>query len=96
MTNIDIVDATREDLVAAFANAQGDVMTRAFFTNGYGVSVVRHAHSYGGQIGLFELAVLKGVPYNWEICYDTSITNDVIGWLEPHEVVEYTQKVSQL
>ena len=34
------------------------VICRVHFENGYGVSVVRHQHSYGGKQGLYELAVL--------------------------------------
>lgn len=96
MTKIAIGDVAHEDLVAAFANAQGDVMTKAFFENGYGVSVIRTAHSYGGQIGLYEVAVLKGTPEQYELCYDSGLTEDVIGWVEPFEVVDFTEAVSSL
>lgn len=57
------------------------------FDNGYGASVVCHGCSYGGDQGLFELAVVRFVGENrWEITYDTPITDDVIGWLEEYEV----------
>lgn len=62
------------------------------FPNGYGASVVCHNGSYGGQRGLFELAVLKGD----EICYDTPITNDVMGWLYPSDVTDILAKIEQL
>lgn len=48
------------------------------FKNGYGASVVSNDMSYGGERGLFEVAVLK----DGEICYDTTVTNDVIGFLD--------------
>ena len=63
------------------------------FSNGYGASVVRHEHSYGGGQGLFELAVLDS---NDELCYDTPITNDVIGWLTHEQVDELLDKISKL
>ena len=47
------------------------------FENGYGASVIKHDYSYGGRDGLWELAVLEGE----ELCYTTSITEDVIGHL---------------
>ena len=63
------------------------------FPNGYGASVVRHEHSYGGRQGLFELAVLDS---NDELCYDTPITSDVIGWLTSKQVDELLDKISKL
>ena len=65
-----------------------------FFDNGYGVSVVR----YKSEIGLpdflsytsnedeWELAVIKGKEDDWDLCYDTHITDDVIGHLSEGEV----------
>ena len=63
------------------------------FGNGYGASVVRHEHSYGGRQGLFELAVLDS---NDELCYDTPITRDVIGWLTLVQVEELLDQISKL
>ena len=49
------------------------------FRNGWGASVVMFPGSYGFEKGLWELAVLDA---NGELCYDTPITNDVIGHLD--------------
>lgn len=62
------------------------------FKNGYGASVLRSSYSFGGDRGLFELAVLKG----GDICYNTPITNDVIGYLTADEVTEYLQQIEKL
>lgn len=62
------------------------------FDNGYGASVVSHYGSYGGEIGLFEVAVLKGD----DICYDTNITNDVIGWCDFDKVAEILERIKNL
>ena len=62
------------------------------FANGYGASVLRSSYSFGGDRGLFELAVLK----DGDICYSTPITNDVIGYLTADEVTEYLQQIEKL
>jgi len=77
------------------------IAARHFFPNGYGVSVVQFttpygSGSYGAEEGLYELAVIKGVEENWEICYDTEITNDVIGYLTEDQVSEVLMKVKAL
>ena len=63
------------------------------FPNGYRASIVRHAGSYGGKEGLFELAVMNSQN---EIVYDTPVTDDVLGWLNPNEVEEAVSKVEAL
>lgn len=67
------------------------------FENGYGASVICDDFSYGGKKGLFELAVLKKVTDNkCELCYDTPITDDVLGWLSNDEVLELLEKIKNL
>ena len=63
----------------------GGYVYRAQFENGYGISFVKHDGSYGRESDKWEIAVLK----NDDLCYDTEITNDVIGWLSDAEVLEY-------
>jgi hypothetical protein len=55
-------------------------------------SFIRHTGSYGGDQGLWELAVLKGE----ELCYNTPITDDVLGRLNDPEVDSYLRQISQL
>jgi len=62
------------------------------FDNGYGASVIMHQGSYGYSKGLWELAVLE----NGELCYDTSITHDVIGHLTKAEVNKYLKQIKEL
>jgi hypothetical protein len=68
---------------------------RAFikFDNGYGVSVIRTKHSYGGAAGLYELAVLD---QEGELCYNTPITSDILGWLKEDDVTEALQRIKAL
>jgi hypothetical protein len=68
------------------------IVSRTKFDNGYEVSVVKSQYSYGGDRGLYELAVFK----DGEICYDTPITDDVIGYLRPIDVTEVMEKIQQL
>jgi hypothetical protein len=70
----------------------GGVMSRIEFENGYGASVVKTPYTYGGDKGLYELAVIR----NDELCYDTPITNDVIGYLRPEDVTDVLAKIQQL
>lgn len=67
-----------------------------FFPNGYGASVIRHSFSYGGDQGLWELAVLKGTLEKYELCYTTEITDDVLGYLDNKEVEETLSKIQNL
>jgi hypothetical protein len=53
------------------------------FSNGYGASIVQGPHTYGGDKGLYELAVFGK---DGQITYDTPITNDVLGYLSEQEV----------
>jgi len=69
------------------------VITRIIFDNGYGASVVKHEHSYGGDKGLYELAVLGK---DGQITYDTPITNDVIGYLTEDEVTDFLRQIQEL
>jgi len=62
------------------------------FENGYGASVICHEGSYGHQAGLWELAVLKGE----DLCYDTPISNDVIGNLTEAQVENYLEEIKAL
>lgn len=56
------------------------------------VSVIRSVATYGGDEGLFELAMLR----NDKCIYDTPITNDVIGWLDEEGVLEILLKVENI
>lgn len=63
------------------------------FDNGYGVSVVQGPHSYGGQKGLYELAVLDTDGF---ITYQTPVTSDVIGFLKPEDVTKHMIEIQEL
>jgi len=62
------------------------------FDNGYTASVVSNDMSYGGDRGLFEIAIL----YNSDIVYDTDLTNDVIGFLDFDGVIQTLDSIRKL
>jgi hypothetical protein len=71
----------------------GGVQARITFDNGYGASIVKTPYSYGGDRGLYELAVMGT---DGHLTYDTPITNDVIGYLRDIDVTEVMEKIQQL
>jgi hypothetical protein len=61
------------------------LQARMEFDNGFEVSVVKGPHTYGGDRGLYELAVFK----DGEIHYDNPIANgDVVGYLREEDVTD--------
>ena len=76
------------------------------FPNGYGASVIRgKLTSYGGAEGLYELAVVlydDGPKEEWStdidfsICYDTSLTDDVLGYLTRRQVNDLLKEILEL
>jgi hypothetical protein len=62
------------------------IISRLQFDNGYGVSVAKHDSSYGGKLGLYELAVLDSYG---ELHYDNPVAKgDVVGYLREEDVTD--------
>lgn len=69
------------------------------FSNGFGASVVQTPHSYGGEDGQWELAVIIGEDDKWEsyaLTYATPITDDVEGYLDEDGVDVLLDKIEAL
>lgn len=67
------------------------------FPNGYGASVIYGVGTYGWHEGLFELAVLWWESNNrYFLVYDTPITNDVLGYLTPEDVLAAIEYIAVL
>ena len=66
-----------------------------FFPNGYGISVVRNACSLT-TVDTWEIAILKGTESNYNLCYDTPITNDVIGYCSEEKVSNIMKQIQDL
>ena len=75
------------------STGMGGVMSRIVFDNGYGASIVCTPHTYGGDKGLYEIAVLDT---EGKLTYNTSVTDDVIGYLRPQDVTDVMEKIQQL
>jgi hypothetical protein len=64
------------------------------FPNGYGASIVNYG--YGSHHGLYEVAVVRGTLSGYDLCYDTPITDDVLGTLTPEQVMETLHQIAAL
>jgi hypothetical protein len=63
------------------------------FGNGYGASVVQGPYTYGGEDGLWELAVLGK---DGDLTYETPVTEDVLGYLSESDVGEALDRIAEL
>jgi hypothetical protein len=64
------------------------------FDNGYGASVIEHSFSHGR-----EMAVVKftgDTLDDFDLCYDSGITQDVLGHLSPADVEHYLVRIEKL
>ena len=62
------------------------------FDNGYGISVLFGTSFYSNGINTYESAALC----NGVLCYDTPITDDVMGFLKKEEVSDMMKKIQEL
>lgn len=81
-----------EVFTAALATS-GAFREEVTFPNGRGVSIIRHAGSYGSNAGLFEVAVLSA---DGRLDYSTPVTDDVLGWQTVADVLEVMKQVADL
>ena len=67
--------------------------TLVLFPNHYGISFVEGGISYG-----LEAAILKYDELNddWDVCYDTPITDDVIGYMNEEDIIPLCKRVAEL
>ena len=91
LNKYDLDYQTFEDI--KFRPYMDGVHAKLLFTNGYGVSIIKHEYSYGGPKGFYELAVINS---EGDVVYDTPITDDVIGWLTPKDITDLMIQVQDL
>lgn len=67
------------------------------FENNFGASVVKHWGSYGHEEDLWELAVIRCCRDDeWNLTFNTDITDDVIGYISDDRVRELLKEISEL
>jgi hypothetical protein len=71
----------------------GGIQRRYRFENGYEASVIKTSFSYGGNDGLWELAVMGP---DGEIDYTTPVTTDVIGHLSDSDLDDTLDLIAAL
>jgi hypothetical protein len=72
------------------------IAAKLFFDNGYGVSVVQFPGSYGYEEGLYEVAILKGSADDYDLCYDTPVSDDILGHRDEEDVENIIKEVESL
>ena len=82
-TAVDITFSEKFKQYSRKGNIDGQTLYK--FPNGFGASVVFHIGSYGYEQGLCEIAVISWLGEEWEITYSTSVTDDVIGYLDSEQ-----------
>jgi hypothetical protein len=68
-------------------------IVRVSFPNGYTASIIRTQYSYGGDEGLYEVAILDAED---KLDYTTPITDDVVGYLTVDKVVKLCEDIALL
>ena len=71
----------------------GGIQCIVQYSNGYGASIVKTPYTYGGEKGLYELAVFGK---DGHITYDTPITSDVEGNLTESDVESLLKRIKEL
>lgn len=67
------------------------------YENGFGASVIRGPYTYGGEEGLWEVAVLNNFQgQKYHLCFSTKITDDVLGYLTREQVEEVLKRIEML
>lgn len=86
-----------EEYIVQVAELPCSLQYRFLFDNGFGASVIKGktiiGYSYGAEDDLFELALTDS---DGELCYLENLFDDVVGWLDNQQVVDYLGKIRGL
>lgn len=102
MNNLPVVNQFEKEinkLGGKFGNFEGSeayqrgwvLQTMITFPNGYGLSFIKGEGSYG-----LEAAVITWKDDDWDLCYSTPITDDVLGYLDEDDIVPLAKRVAKL
>ena len=69
-----------------------EIRAKAQFPNGYGASVISGTCAHSDSDHPYELAVMK----DGQICYDTHITDDVIGYQTSEQITALLAVIESL
>jgi hypothetical protein len=84
---------TFKDLIFKSHSLGDGIQAVIDFENGYGISVVQTPYSYGGKIGLYEIAVIDS---EGQVVYDTPVADGVIGYLREEDVTVGMERIQLL
>ena len=87
------------DFVESTSIGLGGLQLILRFDNGYGASLICNEISYGNEDDFWELAVIhfkSTDPGDYELVYDTPITDDVLGYLDDKWAVEILRDIKAL
>ena len=73
-------------------NWMSGTQARMDFPNGYGISVITGEYAYSDNEHPYEVAVME----HGSLCYNTPITDDVIGYLDADGVTEIMKQIQEL
>lgn len=80
------------DLVFEANKTSGGSRAISNFDNGYQASVITGGWAYATEDAPYEIAVMC----NYDLCYDTPITNDVLGYLTEEAANDILQQIANL
>ena len=86
---------TFKDLIFKPQSFLNGLQAILFFPNGYGISVVRNDWSLT-RFNTWEIAILKGTESDYDLCYDTPIADDVIGYCSEEKVSNIMKQIQDL
>lgn len=84
------------DLTFDKTGGLGGVRAEVWFPNGYGASVISGGMAYSNGKDTYELAVLKKDGDESFLCYDTPVTDDVLGYATEEEINLALEQIENL